>query len=179
VPTAPTIAPLAALQALLNGEFLSADDLDKVIDKPELLNEAYKRSSKSLIENLTIALPEIIKGEVTKAVQVNKLVTTFYEMNSDLKPYGDFVRLEMERIEKANPQKTYREIFGETAVECRKRLGLKEPTTVSAPTQQTVSGQPRELPPAFAGSPSTGGRTGSPTTNEPFDPDLDAMFRLS
>jgi len=168
--------PIAALQALLTGELLSVDELDQVIDKPELLNAAYKRSNQTLVENLFQALPELIKGEVTKAVQVNKLVTTFYEMHNDLKPFADVVRLTMDAEEKANPQKTYREIFESTANQCRQRLGLKQPTA-EVQTGAVPAGKP--LPPAFASTKSNNGRAnGNVAHKEAFDPDLDAMFRV-
>lgn len=148
-PVASTVDPLGDIKKLLEGDLLSADELDAVIDKPELLNAAYKRANETLVKNLFGALPQIVNSYVQQEIQVNKLVTTFYEMNSDLKPYGDFVRLNMAEVERANPTKTYGEIFELTAEQCRKRLGLKQ--TVGA--TQTVGVQSGgKLPAAFAGS---------------------------
>lgn len=175
-PPATTAAPLEALAQILSGQLLSADELDKVIDQPELLNAAYQRANKSLVENLASVLPQVINVAVEQEIKRNKLVTIFYESNSDLLPHADYVRLVMQEAEKKDPNRTYREIFNETATECRKRLGLKEqPTLVGGQPTATV---PKELPPAFAGSRGTQGKTSTPAPKASFDPDLDAMLRV-
>jgi hypothetical protein len=158
--------PLQALKDVITQGFLTADELDSVIDKPELLNEAYKRSSAKFVENIFNALPQLVSQTVATEIQKTKLVSTFYEMYGDLKPYGDFVRLNMAEIEKVNPTKTYKDIFEETATVCRKRLGLKEPSVTPAGVQPDG----KLLPPAFAGAKGGSGKSGGvPKNKELFD----------
>lgn len=165
------VDPAAALKALLSGDLLSTEELDAVIDKPELLNEAYKRANTTLVDNLFKALPAMVNEYVTKEIQVNKLVTTFYEMHPDLRPYADFVRLNMGEIERTKPQATYKEIFEETATQCRKRLGLKELAGA------TPDGKPRQvLPAAFAGSKSNSTKVPLTEKKEFFDSNAADLF---
>lgn len=139
---------LEALKGLLSGDLLTQDELDVVIDKPELLNAAYKKKNEQLVQHLFGALPNIVESYVQKEIQVNKLVTTFYEMYDDLRPYADFVKLNMGEIEKANPTMTYKDIFEKTATQCRKRLGLKEQPSGNEGRKSTGG----KVPAAFAGS---------------------------
>lgn len=161
-----SVDPLGDIKKLLEGDLLSADELDAVIDKPELLNAAYKRANENLVKNLFGALPQIVNSYVQQEIQVNKLVTTFYEMNSDLKPYADFVRLNMAEVERANPTKTYGEIFELTAEQCRKRLGLKQ-AVGGTQTAGVQSGG--KLPAAFAGSKSNSSKASMVEKKAIFD----------
>jgi hypothetical protein len=168
--------PMQAIMDALTQGFLTQDELDSVIDQPELINEAYSRSSKKFVENIFAILPQLVNQSVSAEIQKNKLVTTFYEMYGDLKPYGDFVRLNMAEIEKVNPTKTYKEIFEETATVCRKRLGLKESTTLPKVEVQP-DGKP--LPPAFAGSKGNSGKpSGSVKPKEWFDENAADIMNL-
>jgi hypothetical protein len=97
-------------------------------------------------------------------------------MYSDLKPYGDFVRLNMAEIEKVNPTKTYKDIFEETATVCRKRLGLKESSTLS---KEGVQPDGKPLPPAFAGSKGNSGKLGGlATKTQLFDENAADILEL-
>lgn len=131
--------------------FLSAEELDQVIDKPELLNTAFQRSQKALMATI----PQIIQAEVNRQIVVQKAISDFYTANSDLLPYAKFVQYTMAEVEDKNRDKTYAEIFETTANECRKRLGLSAPAQQQRQNRQPNNGQKR---PAFAGSKQNTGR---------------------
>jgi len=133
-------APAPAAQTLQ--AFLTEQELDRIIDEPQLLNVAFERAINVIQQNVQ----NVIRGEVNRQVMVSKAVSDFYSTNQDLVPYAQFVKFVMSEIEKANPQKTYNEIFAETATETRRRLGLG--------TQVRQQGQsvPNQQKPAFAGS---------------------------
>ena len=146
-------------------KFLSDDELDQIIDKPELINVAFERSQQVMLHNMQIA----IQQEVNKQILVSRAISDFYQSNEDLRPYGKFVQFVLAEQEAKNPDKTYGEIFKETADECRKRLGLSK----TVRTQQ--SDKPGQKP-AFAGSKRGVSRPAS--TQEWFDPNAADIFNV-
>lgn len=155
-PVAPTVpeekVPNIFETLLTPKEYLSKEDLDKVIDKPELINQAIHKSRTEMVETFASAIPTLVNMAVNRQMMINKAVTSFYEINTDLLPHSQYVQMMMGEVERANPTKTYNEIFQLTADESRKRLGLKLPT----PTTPVVPvGQP-----ATPGGPAFGGQKG-------------------
>jgi hypothetical protein len=141
----PTIQPLDAFKKLIETtEYLSKDELDEVIDKPELINKAIHGSVKNVISTLTDAMPQLINEAVRYRIMVNSAITEFYDANQDLRPFAGFVGSVLTQQEQINKDKTYGEIFELTAQECRKRLGLKAPGSTDPGSSTTR--------PAFAGT---------------------------
>lgn len=160
--------PVQTAQATLEN-FLSPEELDRLIDEPQLINVAFQR-----FQSATAAsMGSYVQQEVSKQLMINRVVTDFYQANEDLKPYANFVKFVMAEVEGANKDKPYTEIFQTTATECRKRLGL---------ANTAVSGQSREpnkaaQKPAFVGN-KRGNARPSAGDGEFFDPNAAEMFNL-
>lgn len=152
--------------------FLTEDEVDRIIDEPQLLNVAFSRAISVMQQNMQ----SVIQSEVSKQVMVSKAVSDFYVRNQDLAPYNKFVQFVMSEIERENPDKTYADIFEMTANDVRKRLGL--PGQVQGQFVQTDRGQSpaAKQKPAFAGS-----KRNSPRPSgkiEWFDPNAADLFGL-
>jgi hypothetical protein len=124
-------------------QFLTVEELDRLIDEPGLINVAFTRSFTAMQANVQAS----IQREVNRQILVNRAVTDFYQANEDLLPYSKFVQFVMSEVEQSNKDKPYSEIFQTTASECRKRLGLS--IGAKAPTRESNNGSQK---PAFAGS---------------------------
>jgi len=148
--------------------FLSEDEIDRIIDEPQLLNTAFNRAISVMQQNIQ----GVIQAEVNRQVMVTRAVSDFYTSNQDLAPYSKFVQFVMSEVEQQNPQKTYAEIFSLTAQESRKRLGMG-----SVPTVQRQQSRPDQQKPAFAGSKKS---TARPAPKQDFfDQNAADMFNLS
>jgi len=147
--------------------FLSEDEIDRIIDEPQLLNTAFNRAISVMQQNMQV----VIQAEVNRQVMVTRAVSDFYTSNQDLAPYSKFVQYVMSEVEQQNPQKTYAEIFDMTAQESRKRLGMG-----SAPTVQRQQSRPDQQKPAFAGTKKS---TARPAPKQDFfDQNAADMFNL-
>lgn len=147
--------------------FLSEDEIDRIIDEPQLLNTAFNRAISVMQQNIQ----GVIQAEVNRQVMVTRAVSDFYTSNQDLAPYSKFVQFVMAEVEQQNPQKTYAEIFDITAQESRKRLGMG-----SAPTVQRQQSRPDQQKPAFAGTKKS---TARPAPKQDFfDQNAADMFNL-
>ena len=145
-------------------QFLSTDELDRLLDEPALINVAFNRA----IQAMQVTTQRSVAQEVQRQIMISKAVTDFYSTNSDLLPYAKFVQFVMAEQEVLHKDKPYIEIFQTTASECRKRLGLSTPGAV---TRDTNKGSQR---PAFAGS--KRGNSRPATKGEFFDPNAADMF---
>lgn len=125
--------------------FLTEEEIDRIIDEPQLLNIGFNRLISALQQNMQ----QVIQSEVNRQVMISRAVTDFYTANNDLAPYGKFVQYVMAEMESLHPQKTYEEIFKLTASESRKRLGLAQ---VEQGTGAQSRNQPGKQRPAFAGT---------------------------
>lgn len=148
-------------------DFLTAEELDRIIDEPALINVAFQRQNQAVMRNVA----SLVAQEVNKQVLINKAVSDFYTANQDLLPYAKFVQFTMADIERQNPNKTFGDIFTETANECRKRLGLSATTTQSRSSVATSQTQR----PAFAGTKRANARP-SADTKTVFDNQVDDLF---
>lgn len=147
--------------------FLSPEELDRLIDEPELINTAFQRSQTAMLASVG----ELVQQEVGKQIMINRAVSDFYQTNQDLQPYAKLVRFVMAETEAKNKDKTYAEIFEMSAIESRKRLGLS--TVAPAINRETNKGNPK---PAFAGSKRGNARPAS--QKEFFDSNAKDMFDL-
>ena len=158
-------------------DFLTKEQLDTIIDKPEQINTAIYESRAELMDYLADALPVMMELIVQREIVTNNAVSAFYESNEDLKEHSHYVQTVFKEIEQGNKEKPYPEIFALTANLCRKRLGLKEPLSPSGKNVQTNTGEGK---PAFAGS-KTG--TSSPINKtgkkEMFDPAAEELMNLN
>lgn len=132
-------------------DFLSKEQLDQLIDKPELINEALYNSRVEMADLLTEALPSLINVAVNREIIMQRTVASFYDQYQDLKPHSQYVQMVFKEIEQGNRDKTYSELFSLTATVSRKRLGLKEPSSSEVKEENAQSTQVK-VKPAFAGS---------------------------
>lgn len=146
--------------------FLTAEELDRVIDEPDVLNKAFGRAISVMEQNIQ----SVIQAEVNRQILVSKAVSEFYTTNQDLAPYGKFVQFVMSEIEQQNQDKTYAEIFQMTAEKARERLGLGGNTRVDERQKSQTNAQR----PAFAGSKKSTARPAG--KQEFFDPNAADMM---
>jgi hypothetical protein len=137
-----TAAIVAPQTASTLSAFLSEEELDRLIDEPQLINVAFQRSQQAMLSSVST----LVQQEVNKQIMVSRAITDFYTENNDLLPYSKFVQFVMNEVETKNRDKTYDVIFKTTADECRKRLGLSTSKDV---VRDANKGQQK---PAFAGS---------------------------
>lgn len=143
-------------------EFLSQEQMDEVVDHPEHINSAIAKNREdivetmaSVLEDITSNIPLLVNVMVNREIVMNKAVTSFYEANEDLAPYGKVVQYVFEELEGTHPKdRPFEELFQKVAVESRKRLGLKEPLR-SEDGGQPISTNANSKKPAFAGSKQT------------------------
>lgn len=153
--------------------FLTDEEMDRIIDEPQLLNVAFNRAIGVMQQNMQ----SVIQAEVNRQVIVSKAVSDFYTTNQDLAPYGKFVQFVMAEVEKSNPDKTYADIFEITASETRKRLGLTGSATKEVSRSSRDSRPVAKQKPAFAGSKHNSQRPAG--KQEWFDPNAADLFDLS
>jgi hypothetical protein len=161
-----TDAPVTDADGLI--KYLSDEEVDRLIDEPQLINVALQRAASSMQQSVA----SLVQAEVNKQIMVTRAVTDFYSANQDLQPYAKFVQFVLADVEKANPTKTYAEIFEETAKESRKRLGL----ATTAPVVRQSNNGADQLKPAFAGSKRNSGRPAP--KGEFFDKNAEELFNL-
>lgn len=145
-------------------QYLTPEELDRVLDEPGLINTAISRA----LINLPQTMGAIIQNEVQKQLTITKAITDFYTVNDDLLPHSKYVQFIMAEQERLHKDVTYAEIFDLTAKECRKRLGLKSPNSMV--DNKPNNGQQR---PAFARGRQSGGKV---TQEKYFDQNAADMF---
>lgn len=163
-PQAPSAERISPLQAILGPEavelfkkslekdevFLSPEEIDSIIDKPELLQQAFNKVRRKAAAEVVDLLPSLVSDMVTRSMSAYKRSQDFYEANEDLSPYRDFVSSVYEKVYRANKDKSNDELLTLTAEEARKTLRLPAPVA--------KSGKPAGAQkPAFAGSKGAGG----------------------
>ncbi len=147
-------------------QYLTPEELDRVLDEPGLINIALTRALTSVPQTMG----SIIQMEVQKQLAVTKAVTDFYTLNDDLLPHAKYVQFIMAEQEMQHKDKTYSEIFDLTAKECRKRLGLKAPSIMDNKANNGSTEKP-----AFVKGGRTGGKVGQ---TQVFDENARDLFNL-
>lgn len=121
-------------------DFLSPEQLDQLVDKPELVNVAINSAVGNVVDSFVSIIPAIAASVANQQIILSTMAKDFYDANADLVPYKDFVATVAKVIEKENPEGTFQDIFSKTAERVREKLALK-PTVAAAPG----------VKPAFAG----------------------------
>lgn len=133
------------------GEFLTEEELDRVLDDPKLLNTAMKRALQPVLENTLKALkrlhsdmqmaPQQMASIAQNAVTTQNFVTDFFSQNEDLKQYGDVVRMYASQIANQaitnGEEKTWGDVLTEAGEKTRKALRL--PKEKQSPKKRKVS----------------------------------------
>jgi len=187
IPTPPpaaiveAVAPVVTQDAFVPGTYLTDDELDRVIDDPKLIVMAIQRAQADVmkqVQSFNSTQQASIQMQVQQAVQqqimVTKAITDFYDANQDLRKYAQFTQFVLAEVEQKSlgTNKTYADIFEETANETRKRLGLANPAV------QTIErGRVVEQKPAFAGS-KKGGNARPQEQKEMFSKDAADMMDM-
>lgn len=145
--------------------YLTSEELDDIVDKPELINKALNDVARYAQENVLKLVPVIASQMVTQQIAMNEIVRDFYEANKDLVPFRQFVGMVATDVAQSNPNKAYGEVLKEVATKVREKLALKPATVVTTvPVQQKV--QQPGVKPAFAGSVQGARRGGEPVVDK-------------
>jgi len=134
-PEPPADKPLA------DQDFIADLDLETLRDDPKVFNSllnkiykqgmldsrtAYRAEIKSAMESVVKSMPDIVKNNVAVNAQVAAARNKFYKDNPDLENWKTSVATVYGELAAANPDKKMDEVMGLTAVEVRRRLGLKK-----------------------------------------------------
>ena len=113
-------------------DFIGDLDLDEVVRDKEafnkLLNTIYTKgigeSRKLTSEKVLLAIPDIVKHNITLLTALKETSEQFYKDNPDLAPFKKVVATVFEEVAAENPGKNFRELITNVGVEARKRLDL-------------------------------------------------------
>jgi hypothetical protein len=134
-PVVPVVPPVVSIpKGITPAQFISKEEADLLIDRPDeimplVLNRVFEAGREVMLRDLQ---PQIAKM-INTQVNIIKKVEDFYNQNSDLSDYKDFVGLVGSSIEQEHPDWTIDQVYTETAKVSRERLRLQalviEPTT--------------------------------------------------
>lgn len=152
-------------------EFITKEEADLLIDRPDeimpkILNRVFEAGRETVFREMQ---PYIIRM-ISDQVNVLKKVENFYNQNSDLADYKDFVALVGNSIEQEHPDWTIDKVYDETAKVARERLRLQASVKSN---QQEPTGDLQT--PAL---PRTKGARGPRTTPEVKDESLKALTEM-
>ncbi len=177
----PVTQPVVTQDAFVPGTYLTDEELDRVIDDPKLIVMAIQRAQQDVMKqvhsfnsNQQASIQMQVQQAVQQQILVTKAITDFYDANQDLRKYAQFTQYVLAEVEQKSlgSNKTYADIFEETANETRKRLGLANPAV------QTIErGRVVEQKPAFAGS-KKGGNARPQEQKEMFSKDAADMMDM-
>ncbi len=121
---------------------LTEEELDEVLDKPELLNAAMKRMGIAFnkqLEAVQSAVPQAVQQQVDAVTQTKSMVKTFYDKNPDLAEGGRkrFVQFtfqeQLQEAQAAGGQVDFLGLLNKTAKAVRKELGIKTQVVKKTP----------------------------------------------
>jgi hypothetical protein len=128
-----TAAPTTEAPLVLGEQdFIGNLDVDDLVrDKDalnKLLNTVFTKgvteSRKLASEKVLLALPDIVKHNITLLSKLKEASDKFYEENKDLTPFKKVVATVFEEVASKNPGKNYEDLMKEVGIESRKRLEL-------------------------------------------------------
>ena len=126
-------------------DFLTEDELDRVNDHPELMNEAFGRAMKTVMEQINTALkviaplqeevralPKQVSSAVGEQMNFNTFVNSFYNDNPDLTKASKVVYMQYRGLltaaQKEGKKTTIGELYNQAGDEVRVMLSIpKEP----------------------------------------------------
>jgi len=149
-------------------DFIGDLDLEDVIRDKEafnkLLNTIYTKgigeSRKLTSEKVLLAVPDIVKHNITLLTALKETSEQFYKDNPDLIPFKKVVATVFEEVAAENPGKNFRELITNVGVEARKRLDLHKKAV--EPIDDKNKGGPPKLPQKKGGP---GDKTEKPNTS--------------
>ena len=133
------------LEELKVEDFLTADELDRVNDNPELLNTAFGRAMKEVMTQINTALkviaplqqevrrlPKQVGEAVGEQMNFNTFVTSYYDDNPELKKASKVVYMSYRTLltaaQKEGKKTTIGELYDQAGDEVRGMLNIpKEP----------------------------------------------------
>ncbi len=174
---ATTAAPTTEAPLILGEQdFIGDLDVDELVrDKAsfnKLLNVVFAKgvseSRKLASEKVLLALPDIVKHNITLLSTLKEASDKFYSENKDLTPFKKVVAVVFEEIAAKNPGKKYDELMKEVSTETRKRLELHRKAIGDGKDRK---GNPPRLPQKKGG-----GRTAPTKPNiSPIQNEIDEM----
>ena len=129
------------LEELKIEDFLNEDELDRVNDHPELLNVAFGRAMKTMLEQVSSALgviaplqkevralPKQVSEAVGGQLEFNNLITDFYKDNPDLTKASRVVHMQYRSLltdaQKEGKKTTIGELYDQAGDEVREMLSI-------------------------------------------------------
>lgn len=112
--------------------FMTKEELDSVIDKPELILKSLNSVRRRTVEDMMGVLPMLVAEQITSVMATQRAVEEFYQANSDLNAYRGFTQHTYEKVYAANHDKPMADILKLTAETVRKELRLATPAAMMA-----------------------------------------------
>ena len=131
------------------------EEMDRVLDKPENMNELLVKVHNRAVESVIKHIPAIISNMIETQVTMRGSVTKFYEENKDLVPHKQYVGFVVNELVGKHPDWDMNKVFTELPKEVRKRIGLKQQAEEKKQQKQRGGFPPRgsgARPPAKQGS---------------------------
>lgn len=157
-----TAPEVSAAQQLLDGNLnvdvkmppieISKEEFDEIFESPEKLVDLLNRVRESAVEQVLKSVPSLASNIVNQQMVLKGMVQDFYEANQDLRNVKPFVAVVANEIAARHPDWGVERVFQETAIETRKRLGLKA-QALKGEQQQTVGSKRPALPKAKGTTP--------------------------
>jgi hypothetical protein len=130
--------------------FVSDEVYEKALSDPKELNTLMNKVYNTAISNMTKSLPQLMGNMISQQTQMQKLASDFYQENTDLVSMKNYVGFVANELAGRHPDWDYEKLFGEVALEVRKRLKISKEA-------KKVEGESKKNRPAFAKKPK--GRT--------------------
>ena len=86
--------------------FLSEDEAMSLITEPGKMNAKLQEVYSAAREDVLRELPTVVDHLVTHTLYVRETVNTFYAANEDLRAHKNYVGMEIQKIQQANPKFT-------------------------------------------------------------------------
>lgn len=126
--------------------FVSDEVYEKALSDPKELNGLMNQVYNKAVSDMTRSLPGLMSNMITQQTQMQRLADDFYKENEDLVPMKNYVGFVANEIAGKHPDWAYDKLFGEVAIEVRKRLKVGKKA-------KTAEDGARKNRPAFAKKP--------------------------
>lgn len=127
-------------------DFVSGAGLDSLFDDPgpvlnKVLNKVFHMGREQALRDI----PQMVQAHAAQTVDIRMKAKEFWDKNSDLEPFGDFVSMLANKVSVDNPNWGLDEVYAETAKTARERLKLlqQEPAADGTPSNSPDLPAPR------------------------------------
>ncbi len=128
-----TSKPTQTHQSSTMDDFISAEEYDDAMTSKtafnRVLQKVYQRATedtKSQISDIS-SVKEAILQEVENRIALKQVVTDFYSINDDLKPYSSYVGTVADELQASKEYDSYKSLMEDVEKEVRGRLKISKP----------------------------------------------------